>query len=144
MWPFDPWVASLFRILPITWLCRLRKTLPCSGEERLIRQLFVKGLVGQLACKVIWVCVSAGQLATGGKRVGVIVCVWGSKRGRESVYSNPWATASNKRVIYQRDCTSQTKHPSSLGLSWQHWKMDAPLGPDEHGYLRRGKCVWKP
>lgn len=84
--------------------CGLRQALPCSGEDQLIKQLFVKGLVAQLACKVIWVCVSAGQLATGGEISGVCECV--CVRETECVYSIPWETGGNKRVIYQGDCTS--------------------------------------
>lgn len=87
MWPFDPWVASLFRILPITWLCRLRKTLPCSGEERLIRQLFVKGLVGQLACKVIWVCVCISWTASHWGKESRRDCVCVREQKRERVYT---------------------------------------------------------
>lgn len=83
--------------------------LPRSDVGRLIKQLSVSGLVAQLACKVIWV--SAGLQ---GEPVEWV------RRPRETVHTN--------RVIYQGDCTSQTKRPSHWGCrgdaeTWRPFRL---------------------
>lgn len=124
--------------------CGLRQALPCSGEDQLIKQLFVKGLVAQLACKVIWVCVSAGQLATGGEISGV--CVRVCVLGRQSVCTVfPGRQAAIRGSFIKVTAPVKLNTPSSLDChgNAEKWMPLWALMSTVTWAGRRGKCVRK-